>query len=82
MDSGLGYPTENFGLEHLPAIPDTPASLGGSDMSEDDETLSWPIFVKYQGSSTTLLVCDGMSIASLKNAVCDSLNIPPSSAIK
>ena len=76
-DFGLQYPTENFGLEHLLAIPDTPASPGGCDMSEDDETLSWPIFVKYQGSSTTLLVCDGMSIASLKNAICDRLNIPP-----
>ena len=46
-------------------------------MSEDDETLSWPVFVKYQSSSTILLVCDGMSIASLKNAICDRLNIPP-----
>ena len=28
----------------IPAIPSTPASPCRSDMSEDDETLSWPIF--------------------------------------
>ena len=61
----------------IPAIPSTPASPSGSDRSEDNQTLSWPIFVNYQGSSAFLLVCDGMSIASLKNAVCDRPKIPP-----
>ena len=61
----------------IAAIPSTPTSPGGSDMLDDDETLSWPIFVKYQGFSKILLVCDGMSITSLKNAICDRLNIPP-----
>ena len=72
----------NYKGEHprgqvIPAILGTPASLGGNGMSEDNETLSWPIFVKYQGSSTILLVSHGMPIASLKNAICDRLRSPP-----
>ena len=59
------------------AIPSTTASRSGSDLSEDNETLSWPIFVKSKGSCTILLVGDNMSIASRKNAIYDRLNIPP-----
>ena len=60
----------------MPATADAPASTAGSNGSHETEAPSWPIFVKYNGVSTVLPVCDTMSIASLKELIHDAIHIP------